>query len=256
MKKYILSIYVLLAPLVLYAGTQDKRTIHDQLMFHNNSARTVTINGNAVPTGSSYAICTSTLKGQCTMRAGKYSYVITFPTYNPRSVASKHFDIAHLDVTTLEWLGGNADKIHAQGLDAVAITNDTCYPIAVMFALNALHNKAVSTDTQKKSPTATERPTAYDSSSHFAAALYTCNTLHNKAITVDPQETISRVVGNSDGQKTGILEIVNHLKKKNIFMLPRRIYPKHNAKQTDWREVTLKVSTIALFHNGFAIRAR
>lgn len=218
MKKIVLFVSLLLASLPCIAAMQNTIAIPDYIKVYNSSHAPIFIEDHLTHPDEAYTISTDQYEGSFTIKSGKRTYTISYPThsFHNASIANR-FDIVHLDFSTIQWLAGDINKQFPKGIDSISVTNDTCYPVAVVYVLNSMRSKSRS---------------------------------------LDPQETISKIVGTQDNQKTGFLELIDSNKKKNIFSFPRRIYKKECLQSTDWQEITLQAGTVAWFNKGFKVTIR
>jgi len=216
MKKLLLVISLFLAPLPLNAGIQNGITIPDSIELYNNSNESVEINGSTIRSKSSITI-DSLDKGSIVIKQGKRKYQVSFPTYTHSSPISETFTQASLDMSTIQWLVGDINRLFPKGLDSIAITNDTYYPIAAIFVLSSMR----------------------------------CPSRR-----IEAQETISKVVSTQDNQKTGFLELIDGDRKKQTFSFPRRVYTRNGMHTADWHEITLRAETISWFSKGFKVSVK
>lgn len=217
MKKLIVLLIAFLAPFSLFAGTQNGITIPDAIELYNSSENSIIVNGKSILPHQSISFNTDD-HGSFLIKSNKRTYKVSHPTYNPEGGhVQEKLDTACLDFRTIQWLAGDLNKLFPRGLDSVSITNDTYYPIAVVYVLNAMRSQARR---------------------------------------IDAQETISKVVGTDTNQKTGFLELIDSNRTKHTLIFPRRIYKKSMRQQEDWQEVTLRVATVAWFNKGFTVTVR
>lgn len=217
MKKLLLFIVIFLAPFSLIASAQDGTTIPDAIELYNSSDATIEVCGSKVQSQESISL--DATQGSFTIKSGKRTYKISHPTaYDHRGSFIAHTpSTACLDFSTIQWLAGDINKLFPGGLDSISITNDSYYPIAIVYVLNKMRTRSRS---------------------------------------IDPQETVSKVVSTDDNQRTGFLELIDGKRKKHTFSFPRRIYNRSLAQQSDWREITLRAQTIAWFDKGFKVTIR
>lgn len=218
MKKLLLFVLLFLAPFPLIALQQNNVTIPEYINIYNSSEASVEIDGTTVQSKQTITL-ESNGKGSFAIKSNKRRYLVSYPTLNARNAAmfSRSNTTAYLDFTTIQWIAGDAFKLFPQGLDSVLINNDTYYPIAALFVLNAQRSSSR---------------------------------------TIDSQETLSKIVSTQDNQKTGFLELIDNNRKKHTFSFPRRIYLSNNTHTTDWHEITLRAQTISWFDNGFKVTVR
>lgn len=183
--------------------------IANTLELHNTCQKAIIVNDYNLPSGQ--AIDLDIADESCIVASNNLVYTIQFPDRS--AIRDK---TVQLDFSTIQWLAGDLSKVYPKGLDAITVTNDTYYPIAVVYVLNAMRSHAR---------------------------------------TIEPQDTACKQVGTEDAQKTGFLEITGNNHKKRTFRFPRRIY-KRSSPLKDWHEASLCAQTIEWFDKGFTVSVR